>query len=370
MSDIQERVQAKVDDLVASGAERGLQVAVYRDGGLVVDAVAGVADPATGRPVTSDTPFFSFSIGKGVAATAVHVLAEQGVLDYDTPIAEVWPEFAAHGKSSITLRHALSQSAGVPGLPQDITVDDLPDWERMCAVVADETPWWEAGTKIGYHAISWGFLVGEFVRRVTGSKISEVVREQVAAPLGIEGELMLSVPAGGLDRLAVLEEAPVEQPEGDGQDWEMPADAPMFRIGPWEATSAAYGNRADVRQADIPAGGTVTARGVARMYAALLGPVDGVRLISPERLERVSAVVASGEDQVFGFPSAWGLGYSLGQFMGNAHETRHVFGVGGSGGSHAYADRRTGTTFALTKNRLAQTFDTAETVAAVVADAG
>jgi CubicO group peptidase (beta-lactamase class C family) len=236
------------------------------------------------------------------------VLAEQGVLDYDTPIAEVWPAFAAHGKSSITLRHALSQSAGVPGLPQDITIDDLPDWEKMCATVAGETPWWEAGTKVGYHAITWGFLVGEFVRRVTGSRISGIVREQVAAPLGIEHELMLAVPTADLDRVAVNEDAPMEAPQGDGHDFEMPIAGPMFRIGPWEATSAAYGNRADVRQADIPAGGTVTARSVARMYAALLGRADGVRLISPQRLEQVSAVAASGEDQVFGFPTAWGLG--------------------------------------------------------------
>lgn len=338
---------------------------MYADGTLVVDAVAGVADPASGRPVTSDTPFFSFSIGKGVAATAVHVLADQRVVDYDTPIAEVWPEFAAHGKSAITLRHALSQSAGVPGLPSEITVDDLPDWEKMCATVAAETPWWDAGTKVGYHAITWGFIVGEVVRRAAGSRISQVVRAQVAAPLGIEDQVMLAVPAGDLDRLAVLEDAPAPPPEGPP----MPPDAPMFRIGPWEATTAAYGNRADVLQADIPAGGTVTARGVARMYAALLGPVDGVRLISPERLREVTAVAAEGPDQVFGMPTAWGLGYSLGQFMDNGPQTRHVFGVGGVGGSHAYADTRTGTTFALTKNRLTPTFQTAETVAAVVADA-
>jgi CubicO group peptidase (beta-lactamase class C family) len=205
MSDVQQRVQEKIDDLVSSGAEWGLQVAVYQDGELVVDSVAGAADPPTGRAVTSDTPFFSYSIGKGITATAVHVLAEQGVLDYETPIAEVWPEFAAHGKSRVTLAHALSQTAGVPGLPSDITVDDLPDWEKMCAVVVDETPWWEPGTRIGYHAITWGFLVGEFVRRVAGSKISEVVRKHVAAPLGIERELMLAVPTAELDRLAVNE---------------------------------------------------------------------------------------------------------------------------------------------------------------------
>lgn len=367
MNDMQERVQEGIDDLVASGTERGLQVAVYADGELVVDAVAGVADPDSGRPVTSGTPFFSYSIGKGVTATAVHVLAEQGVLRYDTTIADVWPEFAVNGKSAITLAHALSQSAGVPGLPSDITIDDLPDWDRMCAVVADETPWWEAATDIGYHAITFGFIVGEFVRRITGRRISEIARDHVAAPLGIERELMLAVPADDLDRLAVNEDAP---PDGDGQEWgDIPADAPMFRIGPWEATSAAYGNRADVRQADIPAGGTVTARGVARMYAALLGPVDGFRLISPERLAQVSSVVAEGADRVFGMPTAWGLGYSIGRFLADAPGTQRYFGVGGAGGSHAYADRRTGMSVAITKNRLKQDFETAEAIAAII-DAG
>ena len=118
-----------------------------------------------------------------------------------------------------------------------------------------------------------------------------------------------------------------------------------------------------------PAGGKTSALAVARMYAALLGEVDGVRLISPERLREVSAVAMSGVDEVFGFPTSWGLGYSIGQFMSNAHETQHVFGVGGVGGSHAYVDTKTGTTFALTKNRLTPTFDTAEKVAGIVTKA-
>ena len=131
----------------------------------------------------------------------------------------------------------------------------------------------------------------------------------------------------------------------------------------------AYGNRADVRSANIPADGTVTARAVARMYAALLGEVGGVRLISAERLREVSAVAMHGIDQIFGSPTAWGLGYSIGQFMSNAHETQHVFGVGGVGGSHAYADTATGITFALTKNRLAPSFETAEHVAGTITKA-
>jgi CubicO group peptidase (beta-lactamase class C family) len=140
MNDNQLQVQEVIARLVESGAERGLQVAVYRNGEKVVDAVAGIADPATGRPVTSDTPFFSYSIGKGVASTVVHVLAERGVLDYDTPIVELWPEFGAHGKETATVRHALSQSVGVPGLQPGLTVEDLCDWDRMCAIIADAEP--------------------------------------------------------------------------------------------------------------------------------------------------------------------------------------------------------------------------------------
>jgi len=363
--DLQRQVQEAIDELVASGAERGLQVAVYRHGEQVVDAVAGVADPATGRPVTPDTPFFSFSIGKGVASTVAHVLVERGLLGYDTRIVELWPEFGAHGKENATVRHALSQSVGVPGLPAGLTVEDLCDWDKMCAIIADAEPWWEPGTKIGYHAVTWGYIVGEIVRRATGKPIFQLLREEVAGPLGVAGELFFRVPAAVQGRLARLEEA-----EGNEEmAAAMPADSPLLKLGPKECTTAAYGNRADVLSADIPAGGTVTARAVARMYAALLGPVDGVRLISPERLREVSAVAMSGVDQVFGFPTAWGLGYSVGEPASGAQETPTEIGVGGIGGSNAYADTATGVAFALTKNRLAPSFDTAERVGEIVKQA-
>jgi CubicO group peptidase (beta-lactamase class C family) len=365
MTAIQQQVQQTIDRLVESGTERGLQVAVYRHGEQVVDAVAGVADPATGRPVTSDTPFFSYSIGKGVASTVVHVLAERGMLDYDMRIVELWPEFGAHGKEKATIRHALSQSASVPGLPPEVTVEDMCDWDKMCAIIADSEPWWEPGTTIGYHAVTWGYIVGEIIRRATGKSISQVVREEVAEPLGVADELFFAVPESEQGRLARLEDAPIP-PEMAAAMAEMPADSPILKVGPAEATTAAYGNRADVLSSNIPAGGTTTARAVARMYAALLGEMDGVRLISPQRLREVSAVTKSGIDEIFGFPTAWGLGYSIGQFMSNAHETQHIFGVGGVGGSHAYADTATGATFALIKNRLVPSFDTAEQVAGIV----
>ena len=360
MNDIQQQIQQAIDELVESGAERGLQVAVYHNGTQVVDAVAGVADPATGRPVASDTPFFSYSIGKGVAATVAHVLAERGALDYDTPIVELWPEFGAHGKDKATVRHALSQSAGVPGLPRGLTVEDLCDWDKMCAIIADSELWWEPGAKIGYHAITWGYIVGEIVRRASGKAISQVLREEVAGPLGVADELFFAVPASQQGRMAQLEDA-----EGNQEMFgHLPEDSPILKLGP--DLTAEHANRADVRGADIPAAGTVTARAVARMYAALLGQVDGVRLISPERLRQVSAVAMSGVDQVFGFPTTWGLGYSVGQFLSNAQETQHIFGTGGVGGSYAYADTASGIAFALTKNWLVPTFETAERVTAIV----
>ncbi len=228
MSDIQQQVQQAIDELVESGAERGLQVAVYRNGKLVVDAVAGIAEVATGRPVTSDTPFFSFSVGKGVAATVVHVLAERGVLDYDLPIVELWPEFGAHGKEKATVRHALSQSVGVPGLPPGLTVEDMCDWDKMCAIIADAEPWWEPGTKIGYHAVTFGYIIGEIVRRASGKPLSQVLREEVAGPLGVADQLFFAVPKAEQGRLARLEDAPI--PPEMAAAMEMSANSPLLKL--------------------------------------------------------------------------------------------------------------------------------------------
>ena len=133
---MQKQVQAAIDELVDTGAERGVQVAVFRDGEQVVDAVAGVADPATGRPVTPETVFYNYSIGKGAASTIAHRLVERGLFGYDTPVVELWPEFGAHGKQAVTVRHVLNHTAGVPGIPLDTTAEDLCDWEGMCAAIA------------------------------------------------------------------------------------------------------------------------------------------------------------------------------------------------------------------------------------------
>jgi CubicO group peptidase (beta-lactamase class C family) len=371
MDDLQRQVQEAIDRLVESGAERGVQVAVYRDGRQVVDAVAGVTDPAGGRPVDPGTVFYNFSIVKGATATIAHLLAERGLFGYDTPVAELWPEFAAHGKQAVTVRQVLDHTAGVPGIPLDTTVEDLCDWDRMCAAIADAELWWEPGTKVGYHAYTFGYIVGELVRRVTGKPISQVLLEEVAGPLGVAGELWFGMPAAEQHRLARLEDEPGAAEQAAQMMASLPPDLPMFRSAPPELfPSAAFGNRPDVLAADIPAGGKTSARAIARMYAALLGEVDGVRLLTPGRLAEATAVSSSGPDEVFGQPTAWGLGYGIGGPTGDAQGTPTVFGLGGVGGSFACGDTATGVAWAVTKNRVSNDFSTSTRLGLLIAGAG
>jgi CubicO group peptidase (beta-lactamase class C family) len=366
MIDLQSRIQDAIARLVESGAERGLQVAVYHQGRLVADAVAGIADEATGRAVESGTPFYVYSTGKGVTATLAHILVDRGLFTYDTPIVELWPEFGAHGKERATVRHALTHTVGVPGLPGDTTPEDLCNWEKMCATIAAAEPWWEPGTKTGYHAYTFGYIVGEIIRRATGKPISRVLLEEVGGPLGVADEIYFGVPESELGRLARLEDE-----EGTAAFIaSFPDDSPIFKWGPRAVSAnAELGNRADILMADIPAGGKMTARAVARMYAALLGEVDGVRLISPERLREASAVAFAGEDQIMGNPATWALGYSVGRPGSTPEASPTWFGMVGAGGSCAYADTASGYSFAVAKNKLAFNLDAVEAVAGIVATA-
>src|ERR1700736_5390297 len=208
VNDVQTKVQKTIDRLVESRTQGGIQVAAYHHGEVVVDAVAGVADPATGRKVDSSTPFYNFSICKGAASTVVHILAERGLFGYDTPLVDLWPEFGAHGKEKVTVRHVMSHSAGVPAIPLTTTMEDLCDWDKMCSAIADSELWWEPGTKIGYHAYTFGYLIGEIIRRATGKPISRVLLDEVSGPLGVGKELYFGMPRSEQPRLARLEDAP------------------------------------------------------------------------------------------------------------------------------------------------------------------
>ena len=299
-------VQRRIDALVASGREIGVQVAAYLRGRPIVNAVAGLADESRGAPVTPDTPFPSYSIGKGLTATVVHVLAERGVLSYDLRIADVWPAYARHGKQDTTLRHALLHTAGVPQLPSYTTAEDLLDWDRMCRTIAGSAPMWEPGTRHGLHEWTYGWLVGEVVRRVAHRPIAWVLAEEIARPLGADRELFFGVPPAQVTRVARLKD----------RNWTAALETLSANLEHFDAIAppgvrpdAALANRRDILRADIPATATVSARAVARMYAALMGEVDGVRLISPERLREITPVRTEGPDWAIGADLPKTLGY-------------------------------------------------------------
>jgi CubicO group peptidase (beta-lactamase class C family) len=357
MSEIQEQIQCHIDTLGSTGAETGVQVAVYQDGALIVDAVAGTADPATGRPVTSGTPIFSFSTGKNVAATLAHVLVTRGFLDYDSPVTDLWPEFGVHGKGMATLRHVLTHTVGLPAMPREITPAELPDWSRVCESLAAAEPRWRPGAAMGYHSYTFGYLVGELARRATGRPMRALLREWITAPLGIEGQLYFAAPNESLPALGRLEQ--------HARQWPADPDDGDAILAPWEdQPSADFGNNGEILRADIPSVGIATAHGLAAMYNAVL---QG-KLVDSARLAELSALAFEGTDQVFGNPARMALGFPIGRMGAPAEENSVAFGWPGGGGSYAYADPARRVAFALTKTRLVPNFDTVLSVTTILAE--
>ncbi len=349
MADPQRTVQALLDELVETDAERGLQVAAYLDGELVIDTWSGLADPATGRLVTGETLFTVFSVSKGITATIVHQCAERGLLDYDTPIAAYWPEFGIAGKEGITVRQALAHTAGVPHLPTTIQAADLCDWAGICQTIAAETPLWSPGTQTGYHALTYGWLLGEVVRRVTGKPIAELVQTEICAPLGIS-DIYFGIPDEVEARVATMETDPHPAPFPP-----IPPDALINRAIPLSIQPLAdFANNPQVRRASIPAGGGImTARAIARHYAALAGgPHAGVQLLSPERIAIATTLQTEQTDLALGTPGRKALGYALGQALSPRSERITAFGHSGAGGAEGYADPQYHFALGFAKNRM------------------
>ncbi len=356
MSEIQDRIQRHIDGLVSDGAETGVQVAVCQRGALIVDAVAGTADSATGRPLTSDTPIFGFSTGKNVAATLAHLLVARGFLDYDSPVTDLWPEFGVHGKATATFRHVLTHTVGLPAMPREITPAELPDWQRVCESLAAAEPRWQPGTAMGYHSYTFGYLVGEIARRATGQPMGELLHEWITAPLGIEGHIYFAAPQEALRGFARLDQQPGQWPAGQDDD---------AILAPWERQpSAEFGNNTEILRADIPSVTTATAHGLAAMYNAVL---QGT-LVDSARLMEMSALAFEGTDQVFGTPARMALGFPIGRMGAPDEENSVAIGWPGGGGSYAYADPARGIAFALTKTRLVANFDAALSVSTILAD--
>jgi len=347
---LNERVQQIINQQVESGEEVGLQVAAYVDGKLAVDAWAGVADETTGRLVDGETLFTSWSTTKGFVVTALHILAEQGRLAYDEPVATYWPEFAANGKGAVTVRQALTHRAGIPQMPEGVTPEMMTDWDAMCQAIAAQTPLWEPGTVAVYHAWTFGWIIGELIHRVDGRPVAQFIREELCQPLGIE-DFYLGIPDEVETRVARLRQNAAHWAASQNPD-------PMERrIAPPEVTTAEIVNRPDLRRAVIPGGGGImNARAIARHYAMLAqgGTLAGVRILSPERVAEARALQTDVGLEEFGGLKRRALGYTLG---GETAEGGNVamghtgteFGHGGNGGSIGFADPARRLSVGLTK---------------------
>jgi CubicO group peptidase (beta-lactamase class C family) len=337
-SQLQKAIQNLLDEMVSQGRERGVQAAAYFRGELVVNAFAGVANYETAEPVTSETLFPVFSTTKGVVATVIHRLAERGSLDYDAPITAYWPEFGAHGKTGITVRHALNHTSGIPYMPLGVGLSQICDWDFMCDAIADLEPASAPGERVEYHAVTFGWILGELARRVDGRSFPELMKQEICAPLGIQ-TMFCGLPAELESSVAVLEEP-------NAAPMEVLAEPTPQAIPSWITPLAQWMNRSDARRACIPASnGIMTADAVARHYAALLpGGVDGVELLPPARVEVACAreQVGTGEEV-----SGRGLGYQVGVLP----STPAAFGHGGYGGSLGFADPESGWAFGFTRNR-------------------
>ncbi|MBZ6287974.1 serine hydrolase domain-containing protein [Streptomyces olivaceus] len=340
----------------------GAAVCVYQYGRPVVDLRGGVADPATGRPWTRNTIQLVYSATKGATATLAHMLAERGALDLDAPVAKYWPEFAANGKADIPVRWLLSHRAGLVALDRPVPLRDALTWHPMAAALAAQRPQWTPGTAHGYHGRTWDWLVGEVIRRVSGRSPGTFFAEQIASPLG--RDFYIGLPPGERGRVSRMA---YRRPDVDlttVPDESLPEDL-REQVAAWRDPGS-LSNRAyavtdppgidfdspEVQAAELPASnGIGTAHALARMYAALIGEVDGVRLLTPETLTWATEEQAGGKDQVMLIPSRFSTGCML-PAETNPMLGPKSFGHTGRGGSLAFADPEHGIAFGYVMNHV------------------
>lgn len=336
--------------------EHGAAVAVYRDGRRVVDLWAGAKDVDGTAPWEPGTAQIVRSATKGVVAAGLLLLHQRGELDLDAPVGTYWPEYKAAGKERTLVRHLLAHRAGVPVLDRPLTPAEAADPDLGAAAVAAQAPVWEPGTDHGYHAQTYSWLTGELVRRVTGRPVGEWLADEIAGPVG--ADLWLGLPEAERGRV------------GRVGDIEAPQSAGALKLRPKRSVSAAYAdpesltrrafaaitplpdeNDPAYRAAALPASnGIATADGLARVYASLIGEVDGgVRLFTPETVELARAEQSAGPDRVLVVATRFGLGHML---HGSASPllSPGSFGHPGRGGALAFADPESGVAFGYVTN--------------------
>ena len=361
-----EQVRDAVHTNFAAGEEVGCSVAVYHKGKLVVDLVAGWADRAKTKEYADDALQVVFSTTKGVTATAVAMCVERGLLSYELPVAHYWPEFAQNGKGNVTVAQLLSHQAGLYTVERHMELEEILHWNTITAELAGMAPLWEPGTEHGYHALTFGWLAGELIRRVDGRGVGQFIQEEIAGPLGVE--IYVGLPEALENRVVPLLQGrdPNEpaQPETEEarQVRELleqfmgpntPGGKALSLSGSW--TGEGLFNRSDVLRAEIPAAnGATNARSLAAMYAALQHPVNGVQLLSGAMREAAFTVQtpANEADKCLVVPTSFAMGYmAASDFTPYAGEGS--CGHPGFGGSVAFLQPQRELAFGYAMNKLA-----------------
>ncbi|MCW2695378.1 MAG: beta-lactamase [Modestobacter sp.] len=362
-----EAVRQAFEDNFRVRGDVGASVAVQVDGDVVVDLWGGLADPATGRAWGRDTTTLVYSATKGATAILVHALAEAGVLDLDAPVADYWPEFAAGGKGSVTVRMLLTHQAGLPVPTVGLTREDLFAGSPVAAALAAQQPLWEPGTAHGYHALTFGWLLGELVARATGRSLGAEFAERIAGPLKLD--LWVGLPADAdVDTAPLLDGIPdpaaldaIEDPQVRALVTQvvsamMDPTSLFARVlstnGAMPTPDADTWNDPRALAMEQPAANGVTnARSLARMYAATVGEVDGVRLLSPATVEAARAEQVFDVDRVLMSPSRFGSGFML-HHAGMPLLGESSFGHQGAGGALGFADVEHRVGFGYAQNQL------------------
>jgi CubicO group peptidase (beta-lactamase class C family) len=343
------------EEFLRNFAERdevGAAVSVIVEGSVVVDLAGGWADQASGRPWQLDTLVDFYSVGKAFLALCALQLVDAGLVGLDDPIAGVWPEFRAEGKESATLRHALCHRAAVPAIRRPLTNEDLWQWDRMAAALAATEPWWEPGTRHAYHTNTYGHLVGEVIRRVSGETVGQRW-DALSGPLG--ADVHVGVPAGEEGRCASVIFAAPERPAGiDGHALEgLEGDQLMEMLSyfnPPGYSSMGVVNTPEWRAAEVPStNGHGTARGVALVYGALLQPG---RLLSTDLLAEAVSPQSEGFCPILHEEVTFGLGFKPTVPRRPFGPNQHSYGHFGTGGAVGFADPDAGVAFGYVMNHV------------------
>lgn len=337
--------------------ELGAAFALMVGGQLVVDVHAGIADRQTGRVWDDRTLQLVFSTTKGVASICAGMLVERGLLDVDEAVATYWPEFGTNGKEHVTVAQVLSHQAGLPFIDPSPSLDDVLAVEPMVESLARQAPVWEPGTTHGYHAVTFGWLVGELVRRADGRPIGQFLLDEITAPLGVE--CWMGLPEHEESRVSRLEPAPM--PTGEELELMLRVAGPGTLGGralsldgaltPLPGAEMPWNTRA-VHATEMPAANGITnARALATIYAATIGEVHGTRLLGAETVERFRAEQVHGPDECLVVESRFGLGFMLDSTMCPMLGPGS-FGHPGAGGSLAYADPESGVAYGYVMNQM------------------